>query len=113
MQNSLHKALHCVEQNSSKTIFTKHDKWKKLDLEIRKINSYLGIRKKLLGFIKPTENETFTIYDLLGIKLLNRVRVNFSHLNKLKFRHNFSEILNRFYSYSLETESMETILMFV
>ena len=113
MQNSLHKVLHCVEQNSSKTIFTKHDKWNKLDLEIRKINSYLGIRKKLLGFIKHTENETFTIYDLLGIKLLNRVRVDFSHLNKLKFRHNFSEILNRFCSCSLETESMETILMFV
>ena len=43
----------------------------KLDPDIRRIDSY------------P-----------LGIKLLNRLKVEFSHLNKHKFRHNFADTLN-------------------
>ena len=52
------------------------------------------------------ENKTFSIYDPLGIKLLNRLRVDFSHLNEHKFRHNFADTLNPLCSCSLETESM-------
>ena len=51
------------------------------------------------------ENKTFSIYDPLGIKLLNRLRVDFSHLNEHKFRHNFVDTLNPLCSCSLETES--------
>ena len=51
------------------------------------------------------ENKTSSIYDLLGIKLLNRLRVDFSHLNEHKFRHNFANTLNPLCSCSLETES--------
>ena len=51
------------------------------------------------------ENKTFSIYDPLGIKLLNRLRVDFSHLNEHKFRRNFADILNLLCSCSLETES--------
>ena len=81
------------------------NEWNKLDPDIRKIDSYVGFRKKLLSFIKPTENKTFSIYDPLGIKLLNRLRVDFSHLNEHKFRHNFADTLNPLYSCSLETET--------
>ena len=42
-----------------------------VDPDIRKIDSYVGFRKKLPSFIKPTENKTFSIYDPFGIKLLN------------------------------------------
>ena len=70
------------------------NEWNKLDIEIRRIDSYVGFRKKLLSFIKPTENKTFSIYDPLGIKLLNRLRVDFSHLNEHRFRHNFAHTLN-------------------
>ena len=52
------------------------------------------------------ENKTFNIYDLLGIKLLDRLRVDFSDLNEHKFRHNFADTLNPLCSCSLETESM-------
>ena len=76
------------------------------DPEIKRIDSYVGFRKKLLSFIKPIENKTFSIYDPLGIKLLNRLRVDFSHLNEHKFRHNFDDTLNPLCSCSLETESM-------
>ena len=92
---------------------------------LRKLNltlprSSLLIRYK--SFIKPhldygdiaydqpnnssMENETFSIYDPLEIKLLNRLRVDLSHLNKHKFRHNFADILHPLCSGSLKTESM-------
>ena len=44
------------------------NEWNKLDPESRRIDSYVGFRKKLLSFIKPMENKTFSIYDPLGIK---------------------------------------------
>ena len=75
------------------------------DPEIRRIDWYVGFRKKLLSFIKPIENKTSSIYDPLGIKLLNRLRVDFSHLNEHKFRHNFDDTLNPLCSCSLETET--------
>ena len=81
------------------------NEWNKLDPDIRKIDSYVGFRKKLLSFIKPTENKTFSIYDLFGIKLLNRLRVDFSHLNEHKFRYNFADTLNPLCPCSLETET--------
>ena len=96
---------HCrVEQKSSKLFFTIYE-WNKLNPDIRRIDSYIGFRKKLLSFIKPTENKTFCIYDPFEIKLLNGLRVDFSHLNEHKFRHNFADTLNPLYSCSLETET--------
>ena len=59
----------------------------------------------LLNFIRPTGNSTYKIYDPLGIKLLTRLRLGFSHLFEHKFRHNFADSLNPLCSYSLETES--------
>ena len=46
------------------------------------------------------------MYDPLGIKLLTRLSVRFSHLSEHKFRHNFADSLNLLCSCSLETESM-------
>ena len=97
----------CVERKSSKTLFYRYtiNKWTKLDPEIRRIDSYADFPKQLPSFIKPMENKTFSIYDPLGIKLLNRLRVDFSHLNEHKFRHNFADTLNPLCSCSLETET--------
>ena len=81
------------------------NEWNKPHPEIRRINSYVGFRKKLLSFIKPMENKSFSIYDPLGIKLLNRLGVDFSHLNEHKFRHNFADNLNPLCSCSRETEN--------
>ena len=53
------------------------------------------------------ENSTFGIYDPLGIKLLNRLRIDFSHLNEHKFRYNFADTLNPLCSCFLETESTD------
>ena len=64
-------------------------------------------RKKLLTFIRPLENDTYGMYDPFGVRLLDRLRLGFSHLREHKFRHNFAYILNPFCSYSLETEDTE------
>ena len=64
-------------------------------------------RKKLLTFIRPLENVTYGIYDPLGVRLLNRLRLGFKHLREHKFRHNFADTLNPLCSRSLETEDTE------
>ena len=90
------------------------NEWNKLDPEIRRIGLYAGFRNKLLNFIKPTGNfwkfQTFSIYDPLGIKLHNRLRVDFSQINEQKFRYNFADTLNPLWSCSRETETAHFFL---
>ena len=43
--------------------------------------------------------------ERIGIKLLTRLRLGFSHLSEHIFRHNFADSLNPLFSCSLETES--------
>ena len=59
----------------------------------------------LRNFTGPIENSTYKIYEPLGIKLLTRFRLGFSHVFEHKFRHNFADSLNPLCSCSLETES--------
>ena len=66
---------------------------------------HASFRKMLLKFIRPIENSTYKIYDPLGIKLLTRLRLGFSHLSEHKFRHNFADSLNPLCYFSLQTES--------
>ena len=49
---------------------------------------------ELLSFIKPTENETFSFYDPLRIKLHNVLRVDFSQLNEQEIRNKCANKLN-------------------
>ena len=79
--------------------------WNKLDSEIRNAETYASFRKMLLNFIRPIGNSTYKIYDPLGIKLLTRFWLGFSHLFEHKFTHNFADSLNPLCSCSLETES--------
>ena len=64
-------------------------------------------RKKLLTFIRPLENDTHEIYDQLGVRILNRMRLGFSHLREHTFRHNFADTLNPLCLCYLETEDTE------
>ena len=45
----------------------------------------------ILRFIKPNSNNVFNISNPLGLKLLTRLRIGFSHLKEHKFRHNFQD----------------------
>ena len=79
--------------------------WNKLDVHTRTCTSYPVFRKHQLKLIRPQENSIFNIYDPLGIKLLTRLRLDFSHLKEHKFRHNFNDSLNPMCACSLEPES--------
>ena len=78
--------------------------WNKLDSDIKSIDSHPMFRKKLLAFIRLLGNDTYGIYHPLGIRLLNRLSLGFSHLREHKFRHNFADTLNPLCSCSLKTE---------
>ena len=45
------------------------------------------------------------LYDPKGYKLLKRLRLDFSHLHKYNFQHNFADTLKPLCSCALETES--------
>ena len=59
------------------------------------------MRKKLL---------IFAIYDLLGVKLLTLLRLQFSHLNKHNFRHGFGDTINATCARGSEIEIAEHFL---
>ena len=58
----------------------------------------------ILNFIRPKENSVFDINDTNGIKLLTRLRLNFSHLNEHKFRHNFNAMVDPMCKCGIEQE---------
>ena len=63
--------------------------WNKLDPDIRSSASYNLFRNTLLKFIRPAQRKTLHINDSVGVKLLTRLRLGFSHLRGHKFRHGF------------------------
>ena len=69
-------------------------KWSKLNDKIRNIKSINKFKVTILNFIRTKRNSVFDIHDTKGIKLLNRLRLNFNHLNEHKFRHNFNDTVN-------------------
>ena len=81
------------------------NEWSKLDPEIRSSTSYNLFRDTLLKFIRPAQKKTFNINDSVGVKLLTRLRLGFSHLRDHKFRHGFRDILNPRCPCSIETET--------
>ena len=46
----------------------------------------------------------FGVSDIYGVKLLTRFRLNFSHLTKHVFRHNFNNTLNPMCNCSVDIE---------
>ena len=57
--------------------------------------------------IRALENDTYGIYDPLGVRLLNRLRLGFGHLRERKFRHKFADTLNPLCLCSPEIEDTE------
>ena len=87
--------------------------WIKLSTEIRSSTSYQQFRKLFLSFIKPTCSSLFSIHHLIavGVKLLVRLRLGFSHLREHRFKHNFHDTLNPLCSCSLEPETTSHYLL--
>ena len=81
------------------------NEWNKLDSDIKNSDSYEMFHKNLLAFIRPVGNNMYGIYDPFVVKLINRLRLGFSHLRQHKFRHNFADTVNPLCSCTLETEN--------
>ena len=73
--------LHCAKE------------WSKLSEKIRNIDSLNKFKSSVLSFIRSRENSIFAIHDINVVKLLNRLTLNYSYLNKHKFRHNLNGII--------------------
>ena len=78
--------------------------WFKLDRSIRNSESISVFKNKLLSFIRPVQNKIYDIFDPIGIKLLTRLRLDLSHLNEHRFRHNFLDCFNPLCSCRLDME---------
>ena len=59
--------------------------WENLSEELRNINSINTFKASILNFITPRENSVFQVHDINGVKLLTRLRLDFSHINDHKF----------------------------
>ena len=70
------------------------NEWNKLNDNLRNPNSIYKFKNYLTKFIKVRENSTFSISDPLGLKLLTRLQLNFSHFDEHKFMHNFRDTAN-------------------
>ena len=68
--------------------------WNKLDLNIRNSENLFIFKKKLLKFIRPSENSVFRCHNPKGIKLLTRLRLDLSHLREHKFKRGFLDSPN-------------------
>ena len=53
-----------------------------MDSDIKNIFSHAMFREKLLTFVRPLRNDTYGIYDPLGVRLLKRLHLGFSHLRE-------------------------------
>ena len=78
--------------------------WFSLSEEIRNIVSVNKFKEIILSFIRPKENSVFAIHDTKGVKLLTRLRLNFSHFNERKFRYDFKDTVDPMCKCVLETE---------
>ena len=47
-----------------------------------------------MEFIRPSPNSIFDIYNLHGIKLLIRLRLDLNYFNEHKFKHGFNDTIN-------------------
>ena len=63
--------------------------WNQLYASILSAQTISEFKRKLLNTIRPFKRSIFNIHDLEGIKLLRRLRVEFSDLHYHRFRHNF------------------------
>ena len=68
--------------------------WCGLSEEIGNIVSVNKFKETVISFIRPKENSVFAIHYTIGLKLLIRLRLNFSNLNEDKFRHEFKDTVD-------------------
>ena len=81
--------------------------WNKLSNLTKQSENIKKFKNTLMKDIKSNERSLFSIHDPQGVKLLSRLRLNFSHLNKHKFRNNLQECVSAMCGCGLEIESTQ------
>ena len=77
-----------------------------------RVNSINPFKQKLLPLIRLLQNSIFNIFDPEGLKLLSRLCLGLSHLNKHRFQHNcVQKCLKAVCTCSLETEHTSHYLL--
>ena len=64
--------------------------WNKLDPSLRSTDSLSKFKAELIKSPRPPKRFVFKISDIVGVRLIMRLRLGFTHLWEHKFRHNFS-----------------------
>ena len=64
-----------------------------------------------MAFTRPVGNSIYGIYNLFGVRLINKLHLGFSHLREHKFRHNFVDTVNPLCSCTLEIENTENFFL--
>ena len=85
--------------------------WNKLDLKLHNSSSQKSFKKQIFKLIRPNQNNNFKIYNSLGIKLLQRLRVGLSYLKEPKFKNDFQNFMDPLRSCGNNIES--TIYLFL
>ena len=111
-------AKNIIKQTASRTVNYNNtffpscsQEWNNLRDDIISLPSLISFKKTLLSFVKTSENSIFAIHNNNDLKLLTRLRLNFSHLNKHKFRHNFLDTTNPMCSCGSEPETAAHFLL--
>ena len=63
--------------------------WNNLDNEVKHSVSIAQFKNKLLSTIRPVGNSIYNVHDIIGVRYLTKLRLQFSALNEHQFRHNF------------------------
>ena len=100
----LYSHLRLTKMNFCSTIPSTLKDWFNLDSSIRNSESLAIFKTRLLSLIRPFQSNMYNIFDPIGLKLLTRLRLGFSHLNEHKFRHDFQDCLNLLCLCNLEIE---------
>ena len=105
--------LKCIPSKTksfSKTFFPYcTDEWNKLNPEIRNAKSIYKFKKSIIT--EKLENSLYNVHDPIGVKLLSRLRLQFTHLNEHKFRHGFNDTVNPMCPCGTDVETTEHFLL--
>ena len=77
--------------------------------EVRNVKSIKFFKK--MTVTENKENSFFSVYDSCGVKLLTRLRLQFSHLKKHKFSHGFGDTVSPMCGCIAEIEDTEHFLL--
>ena len=103
--------LHCRTNLYSNSFIPYSIKeWNNIDPDLHNLTSHTVFCKYLLKMIRSSYNNLYGVHDPVGVKMLTRIRLSFSHLGEHKFCHNFQYNVNPLCTCSLEIEDTNHFL---